>query len=111
MRTVEDFEEIRRAYFVEKQSIRAIHKMLGYDRETIRKAIVNAAPMPYTLAKPRDAPVIGPYKQRITELLKESKKQKRKQRYTCAGYLAHPSEFLGNGDAKSLKIGYPAGQS
>jgi len=30
---------------------------------------------------------------------------------TCAGYLAHPSEFLGNGDAKSLKIGYHAGQS
>jgi transposase len=56
--------------------------MLGYDRETIRKAIVQAAPMPYNLAKPRDAPVIGPYKQRITELLKESKKQKRKQRYT-----------------------------
>ena len=29
------------------------------------------------------APVIGPYKQRINELLKESKKQKRKQRYTA----------------------------
>jgi hypothetical protein len=29
----------------------------------------------------------------------------------CAGYLAHPSEFLGNGDAKSLKIGYHAAQS
>lgn len=83
MRTVEDYEGIRRAYFVEKLSIRAIHRMLGYDRETIRKAIVQAAPMPYTLAKPREAPVIGPYKQRISELLKESKKQKRKQRYTA----------------------------
>jgi transposase len=83
MKTVEDYEAIRRAYFVEKQSIRAIHRMLGYDRETIRKAIVQPAPVPYTLAKPRDAPVIGPYKQRITELLKESKKQKRKQRYTA----------------------------
>jgi transposase len=82
MKTVEDYEGIRRAYFVDKLSIRAIHRMLGYDRETIRKAIVQAAPMPYNLAKPRDAPVIGPYKQRITELLKESKKQKRKQRYT-----------------------------
>jgi transposase len=83
MRTVEDYEAIRRAYFIEKQSIRAIHKMLGYDRETIRKAIVHAAPLPYTLAKPRDAPVIGPYKPRIIELLAESKKQKRKQRYTA----------------------------
>lgn len=39
--------------------------------------------MPYTLKKPRDAPVIGPYQQRIAELLAESKKQKRKQRYTA----------------------------
>jgi transposase len=83
MRTVEDYEAIRRAYFVDKLSIRAIHRMLGYDRETIRKAIVQAAPMPYTLERPREAPVIGPYKQRIAELLKESKKQKRKQRYTA----------------------------
>jgi transposase len=83
MRTVEDYEEIRRAYFIDKLSIRAIHRMLGYDRETIRKAIVQAAPVPYTLARPRAAPVIGPYQQRIAELLAESKKQKRKQRYTA----------------------------
>ncbi len=57
MRTVDDYEGIRRAYFVDKQSIRAIHRMLGYDRETIRKAIVDAAPMPYTLSQPRAAPV------------------------------------------------------
>ena len=30
---------------------------------------------------------------------------------TCAGYFTHPFQFLGNGDAKSLKIGYHAGQS
>lgn len=83
MRTVEDYEAIRRAYFVDKLSIRAIHRMQGYDRETIRKAIVQAAPTPYTLARPRAAPVIGPYKQRIVELMAESKKQKRKQRYTA----------------------------
>ncbi len=83
MKKVEDYEAIRRAYFVEKLSIRAIHRELGYDRETIRKAIVQASPVPYTLKKERKAPVIGPYKQRIAELLKESKKQKRKQRYTA----------------------------
>jgi len=83
MRTVEDYEAIRRAYFIEKQSIRAIHRRLGYDLDTIRKAIVDAGPKPYKLAKPREAPVIGPYKQRIDELLQESKKQRRKQRYTA----------------------------
>jgi transposase len=83
MRTVEDYEEIRRAYFVENESIRAIHRKMGYDRETIRKAIVNAAPLGYQLKQPRGARVIGPYRERIGKLLEESKKQKRKQRYTA----------------------------
>lgn len=82
MKKVEDYEKIRRAYFIDHQSIRAIHREHGYDRETIRKAIANPAPQPYTLRKPRAAPVIGPYQQRIAELLEESQRQPRKQRYT-----------------------------
>ena len=42
MKTVEDYEQIRKAFFVEGQSIRAIHRELQVDRETIRKAIVQA---------------------------------------------------------------------
>lgn len=83
MKNVDDYEEIRRAYFIEKQSIRAIHRDLGYSRETIRKAIVNPAPQPYHLSSPRAAPVLVPYQQRITELLDESDRQRRKQRYTA----------------------------
>jgi len=83
MKKVEDYEGIRRAYFVEHLSIRAIHKKLGFDRDTIRKAITHPAPEPYQLSKPRAAPVLGPYKSRITALLEESKKQHRKQRYTA----------------------------
>lgn len=83
MKKVDDYEKIRRAYHIEHQSIRAIHRRMGYDRETIRKAIVNPGPSAYQLKKPRDAPVIGPYQQRITELLGESEKQRRKQRYTA----------------------------
>lgn len=58
MKTVDDYETIRRAYFVEKQSIRAIHRQLGYDRDTIRKAITSPAPQRYQLKKPRAAPVL-----------------------------------------------------
>ncbi len=83
MKTVDDYEKIRRAYFIEGLSIRAIHRQLKYDRETIRKAIVNPTPQPYQLSKPRPAPVLGPYKERIQELLEESDKQPRKQRYTA----------------------------
>ncbi len=47
---VKHYEAMRRAYFVEKLSIRALHRMLANDRETIRKAIGQAAPSACTLA-------------------------------------------------------------
>ncbi len=83
MKTVEDYEQIRRAFFVKGLSIREIHRRLGVARKTIRKAIVEPAPKSYQLEKPRSAPVLGPYKQRISELLGESEKLPRKQRYTA----------------------------
>jgi transposase len=83
MKTVEDYEQIRRAFFIEGLSIREIHRRLGVARKTIRKAIVEPAPKPYQQEKPRSAPVLGPYKQRISELLDESEKLPRKQRYTA----------------------------
>ena len=83
MKTVEDYEQIRKAFFVEGQSIRAIHRQLNVDRETIRKAIVQPAPQPYQLSQGRPAPVLGPYRKRIQELLDESEQLPRKQRYTA----------------------------
>jgi hypothetical protein len=44
---VEDYEQIRKAFFVEGLSIRAIHRKLHVDRETICKAIVQPVPQPY----------------------------------------------------------------
>lgn len=82
MKTVEDYEQIRRAFFVEGQSIREIHRRLKVARKTIRKAIAEPTPKPYHLEQPRPAPVLGPYRERISELLEESKKLPRKQRYT-----------------------------
>lgn len=83
MKQVEDYEAIRRAYFIEHKSIRAIHREQGYDRETIRKAITQSSPVPYQLKQPRPAPVLGPYKTNIDRLLEESDQQRRKQRYTA----------------------------
>jgi transposase len=80
---VEDIEAIRRAYFIEGLSIRAIARKLHHGRRLVKKAIADAGPYQYQLQKPRAAPVLGPYQDRINELLVESEQQPHKQRYTA----------------------------
>jgi len=79
---VEDKEKIRRAYYVENKSVRQIGRELKYARQTVRKAIQSAEPERYNMKEPRLAPVLGPYKKRIGELLAESETMPPKQRYT-----------------------------
>jgi transposase len=83
MKKVEDYEAIRRAYYNDHMSIRAIRRLMGHSRDTIRKAIVQAGPQPYQLKQPRAAPVLGAFLEKIDKLLEESDKQRQKQRYTA----------------------------
>ena len=83
MRTVDDYEVIRRAYYLEGLSIREIGRKLHHGRALIRKAIGQAEPAGYQLSEPRPAPVLAPYKEKIEALLEESDGLPRKQRYTA----------------------------
>jgi hypothetical protein len=60
MRTVEDYEAIRRAYFLDSTSVREIARQLHHSRRLIRKAIAQAEPDRYRLTQPRPAPVLEP---------------------------------------------------
>lgn len=80
---VEAYETIRRAYFIEGWSIREINRQLRHCRRTIRKALAQAVPPPYSRQQPRAAPVLGPYQPQIDRLLAESEQLPRKQRYTA----------------------------
>jgi len=82
MVTVEEYESIRKAYYVEGLSIREIGKRLHHSRRLIRKALEQAQPEPYRLKQERPAPRLAPYKKKIEELLLESDQSPRKQRYT-----------------------------
>jgi len=81
MISVEDREKIRRAYFNDKKSLRQIAADLHVARKTVRKAIESAEAETYQLSEPRPAPILGPFKQRIDELLKENEHLPPKQRY------------------------------
>jgi transposase len=82
MLQVEDREAIRRAYYIEHKSVRAIARELHHARETVQQALADAEPARYTIHQPRSAPVLGPYKARIQELQAENERLPRKQRYT-----------------------------
>ena len=82
MISVVDKEIIRKLYHVQGKSIRWIAREIGCARQTVRKAIQNAEPPKYNLAKPRPKPVIGPIKAIVEQWLKEDQDRPLKQRHT-----------------------------
>ena len=83
MITLEQYDQIRRMYYLEEQSGRHIAKALGVSRQTVTRALRSNQPPTYTLSQPRQAPRLGPYKARLDELLTENRRLPRKQRYTA----------------------------
>ena len=83
MITLEQYDQIRRMYYLEEQSGRQIAKALGVSRQTVTRALRSDQPPAYTLLQPRQAPRLGPYKARLDELLTENRRLPRQQRYTA----------------------------
>ena len=83
MRTVDDFAKIRQAHR-DGLSVRQIAKQLGFGRDTIRKALRHAEPLPYTLVQPRAAPVFGPFRDAVDAILAADENAPRKQRHTAS---------------------------
>jgi transposase len=75
-------ERMRRAYYLEKKTLRQIAREEGYSRVTIKRAISDAAPRTYHMTQPRPAIVLGAYQLRVEELMAENEQLPRKQRYT-----------------------------
>jgi transposase len=82
MITVIDRERIRRAYFIEGKSMRQIEREMHHGYWTIRKALASAEHQPYTLSQSKEAPKLGPYKEKINKLLEQERSLPRKQRFT-----------------------------
>ena len=82
MLTVEDYGRIRRVHR-DGLSIRAIARTFGHSRRKIRAVLVDPEPRPYTRSKPPPAPVLGPFKSLIDEILTADEQAPRKQRHTA----------------------------
>ncbi len=80
---VEQWAEIRRLYFVEKRSKRAIHRLTGAHRDTITRAVESEAPPRYE--RKATGSRLDPFKEWICEQLRGIR---RSSRSGCGSWLA-----------------------
>ncbi len=84
MLTVEKYVKIRKA-FRDGMSIREIARKFRHSRKTVRKVLKSdGQPAPYPKRSTEEAPVLGPYHERIREILEDDKQQPVKQRHTAS---------------------------
>jgi transposase len=81
--TVDQREQIRRAYFIEGKSIRQTARERHHDRRTVRKALHDAGPPRYTLREAHPRPILGPFLAVIDRWLEEDQQRPSKQRHTA----------------------------
>jgi len=81
--TVADYELIRRKFFLDGQTARAIARQLGHSRKTVAKAIAHPVPPGYRRSQPRLRPAIERYRTIIDAWLEEDQSRPRKQRHTA----------------------------
>lgn len=80
---VDEKENIRRLYFIQRQSIREISRKYHHSRKTVRKAVNDASVPQYHLTGSRPCPVMDPVKAIIDVWLEEDKHHPKKQRHTA----------------------------
>lgn len=83
MVNVEQWEQIRRMYHIDKKSIREIERETGHAWRTIKRMVESEEPQKYKQKKKRVARQLGPYRKTIEDLLEANEQLPRKQRYTA----------------------------
>lgn len=79
---MDDYARIRKAYR-KGMSLRDIARTFHLTRRTIREAIQNPEPKPYTRTKPTTAPKLDTYKAAIDKILAADEQAPRKRRHTA----------------------------
>ena len=75
-------ERVRRAYYIDHQTISHIAQETHHCRDTIRKALVDLPRKAYQLREERPGPRFKPFQKRVEELLSQNDLLPPKQRYT-----------------------------
>ena len=80
---MEWWTKIRRKVLVEGVSKRQVLQETGIHWKTLEKILGNSSPPGYRLSEARAEPKIGPFKERIAEILRQDQAVPRKQRHSA----------------------------
>src|ERR1039457_7258539 len=86
-RNMEDWAKIRIKVLVDGVSRREILRETGMHWLTLKKILENSEPPGYRQQEPRPRKKLGPYLERIKQILKEDQTMPRKQRHTAKRIL------------------------
>jgi len=87
MLTVREWEQIRRAFYIEGKKINEIARETGRAWRTVKKMVESEEPPQYKRKQKRQAHKLGPYQKQIRKLLAQNKTLPRKQRWTSPAIL------------------------
>jgi len=80
---MEQWTDIRRRVLVAGVSKRQITRETGIHFKTLQKILTHSSPPGYRRKKPIQKPKIGPYLDRISQIIESDKQQRRNQRHTA----------------------------
>jgi len=80
---VDKKEQVRRAFYIDDQSVRQIARERHHSRDTVKRALQDPSQTVYRLQQPRPSPVMGPYQEIVDRWLLEDRQRPRKQRHTA----------------------------
>jgi transposase len=83
LKDMQQWAEIRRRVLVDGVSKRQILRETGMHWRTLEKILQHSQPPGYRNSQPRAMPKLGPYLDRITQILEDDKQAPRKQRHTA----------------------------
>ena len=88
---MEQWAGIRRRVLVEGASKRSVLRETGIHHETLEKMLTHSQPPGYRREAGYPKPKIGPYQDRIRQILVEDQSAPKKQRHTAKRIFAHCS--------------------
>ena len=80
---MEEKDRIRRMVLVEGKSVRQVARETGHSRNTIPRMLADGDVPRYALRAPKEAPVLGPFKELIDGWIAEDEKKSKKKRRTA----------------------------